>query len=328
MDPNYLLHNLIYASLLPLVLSFLCLFLPTFFLYNFILKIFSYLSKEDLNGKVVIITGASSGIGEQLAYGYAKRGASLVIVDIREKKLEKVAERARVLGSPQVLPIRADISNINECKRFVDDAVRHFGRLDHLVNNAGITTACLFEDVTDVTNFAPVMDINFWGYIYPTYYAIPHLKRSGGKIVVISSSTALVGVPNLSFYGASKAAIISFYDTLRMELDASISITIVIPGFVESEMTQGKHLSKEGVITLKPELAETWKGIPMMSAKACGEAIIDGVRRRERYVSEPKWYKLLFWLYTFCPQPVEWILNKLYHDFPGWSTPLPQYKAD
>ncbi|KAM7484037.1 hypothetical protein LguiA_000046 [Lonicera macranthoides] len=332
MNPNYLLHNLIYASLLPLVLSFLCLFLPPFFLYNFILKIYHYLSKEDLNGKVVLITGASSGIGEQMAYEYAKKGASLAIVARREKQLEKVAERARALGSPQVLPICADVSNINDCKRFVDEAVHHFGRLDHLVNNAGVSTACLFEDVTAVTNFAPVMDINFWGCIYPTYYAIPHLKRSGGKIVVNSSNSALVGAPNLSFYGASKAALLSFYNTLRMELGASISITIVLLGFVDSEMTQGKHLSKQGVITVKPQITDVLKGLPVMSGQACAEAIIDGVRRRERYVSEPKWYKLLFWIYTCCPQLIERIFHQLYRNLPDEisqrSVPLPQNKAD
>ncbi|XP_076914499.1 11-beta-hydroxysteroid dehydrogenase 1A-like [Bidens hawaiensis] len=112
---------------------------------------------ENLYGKVVLITGASTGLGELMAYEYAKRGAYLALIAIKEpmSRLEQVADRARVLGSPGVLFVFADVSKVDECRMFVDDTVKHFGRLDHLVCNAGIGP--LYSINHDVTKFEPVM---------------------------------------------------------------------------------------------------------------------------------------------------------------------------
>lgn len=92
-----------------------------------------------------------------MAYEYSKKGACLVIVARREEQLQKVAENARGLGSPDVVPICADVSNADDCKRFVDEAINHFGRLDHLVNNAGVSSICFVEKVSEVTKMVPVM---------------------------------------------------------------------------------------------------------------------------------------------------------------------------
>ncbi|KAI8544015.1 hypothetical protein RHMOL_Rhmol08G0262200 [Rhododendron molle] len=112
---------------------------------------------ENVSGKVVLITGASSGIGEHLAYEYAKGGACLVLVARREKQLQEVACKARRLGSPDVIVETGDVSKVEDCKRFVDATLNHFGRLDHLVNNAGIGPVCMFEDATNVDDFAQIM---------------------------------------------------------------------------------------------------------------------------------------------------------------------------
>ncbi|XP_052186709.1 11-beta-hydroxysteroid dehydrogenase 1A-like isoform X2 [Diospyros lotus] len=248
MDSDRLIHTLIFMMVAPLVFLSLCIILPLFFIVRSILAILTHSSSESLQGKVVLITGASSGIGEQMAYEYSKKGACLVIVARREEQLQKVAENARGLGSPDVVPICADVSNADDCKRFVDEAINHFGRLDHLVNNAGVSSICFVEKVSEVTKMVPVMDINFWGNVYPTYHAIPHLKKTKGKIVVNSSASAHLQPPRMSFYSASKSALISFYETLRVELDPTVKVTIVTPGLVGTEMTQGKHLSRDGEI--------------------------------------------------------------------------------
>ncbi|XP_057485376.1 11-beta-hydroxysteroid dehydrogenase 1A-like isoform X1 [Actinidia eriantha] len=307
MDRDFLIHAFINAIINPLLFISSCFILPPFFFFKFVGMIIRCFCSERMKGKVVLITGASSGIGEQLAYEYAKKGASLVIVARRENQLQKVAETARELGSPDVLYVSADVSNVDDCKRFVDEAINHFGRLDHLVNNAGINSVCKIEDATDITKFVPVMDINFWGNVYPTYFAIPHLKKTRGKIVVNSSASALLPPPRLSFYAASKAALISFYETMRVELAPSISITVLTLGFIESEMTQGKHLSGDGVIQVDRALVDVIKqGFPVMSSRTCAKAIVDAVCRGERYVTEPKWYRPFFMLKALCPELIEW----------------------
>ncbi|KAL5717867.1 11beta-hydroxysteroid dehydrogenase [Ranunculus cassubicifolius] len=134
--------------------------LPPYILYKFLITIIRTFTMEDLTGKAVLITGASSGIGEQLAYEYAKKGARLALVARREKQLAEVAEKARELGSPDTIIILADVSKADDCKRFVEETVNQFGHLDHLVNNAGIQSSFYFEDSTNITNTLPVMVLN------------------------------------------------------------------------------------------------------------------------------------------------------------------------
>lgn len=303
------LHSL---TRLAIILTFLWTLVPFFYIFNFMMTLYRYFSSENVKGKVVLITGASSGIGEQLTYEYAKGGACLVIIARRETLLNKVAEKARKLGSPDVIPICADVLKVGDCKRFVEEAVNHFGRLDHLLNNAGIGSMCPIQDAADITKFAPVMDVNFWGSIYPSYFAIPHLKRSKGTIFVNASASAILHPPGLSFYAASKAALVSFYETIRAELAPEISITIATLGFIDSEMTQGKHLNKEGSTEVNPEMANALiNQLPVMGTSACAKAIVGAICRKERCVTEPKWCRVLFLLKTLCPELIEWV-NRIY----------------
>ncbi|KAL3535069.1 hypothetical protein ACH5RR_003530 [Cinchona calisaya] len=288
-----------------------------------------YFSNKDIKGKVVLITGASSGIGEHLTYEYAKRGACLVIIARRENLLKDVAEKARKLGSPDVVPIRADVLKVDDCKRFVEEAVNHFGRLDHVVNNAGIVSMCLIEDAADITNLQSVMDVNFWGSVYPTYFAIPHLKRTKGSILVNASSAAILNPPGLSIYSASKAALVSFYETMRVELAPDISITIATPGHVESEIIEGKHLTKEGTTEVNTELVNAFidsDQLPIMSSNDCAKAFVDSVCRKERYVTVPKWFKVFFLLNTLCPEIIEWANHQRFLKIKAWvakANPMP-----
>ncbi|XP_059637305.1 11-beta-hydroxysteroid dehydrogenase A-like [Cornus florida] len=323
MDQSDVIHKLIYLVLMPLVCLCLCLISPSVFIFNFIRTILQYyISPENMNGKVVLITGATSGIGEQMAYQYAKRGASLVIVGRNAHHLPKVAETARGLGSPDVLEVCADVSIVEDCKRFVDEAIKHFGRLDHLVNNAGIASVSPIEDVTDFTKFTRVMDINFWGYVYPTHFAIPHLKKNKGKILAISSGAALVHPPTLGFYSVTKSAIKTFFETLRSEMAPSITVTIATLGFIDSKMLRRERVSKV-----------VFQLLPLMSSRATAEALVDGVCRGERYVTEPKWYNSIFMLQALCPQLVDWysgriLFPQLKHVLNEPSIPTSQTKTD
>ncbi|XP_057972546.1 11-beta-hydroxysteroid dehydrogenase-like 4A isoform X2 [Malania oleifera] len=260
-------------------------FLPSLLFVKFIYSSFRRSNiSEDVAGKVVLITGASSGIGEHIAYEYAKRGALLVLTARRKERLREVAEKARKLGSPEVMVVRADVSKADDRERFVDKALHRFGRLDHLVNNAGIAPVHMFEDFALISDLAPVMETNFWGSVHSTHLAIPHLRKSRGKIIVISSMNGRFPLPRMSLYNASKAALISLYETLRVELDGDVGITIVTPWLVN---TQGEFLSKLG-------LAEgVMKFIPVKAADECARAIVESACRGDEYLTLPSQPKTL-----------------------------------
>ncbi|KAI3435267.1 uncharacterized protein J3R85_006182 [Psidium guajava] len=295
------------VTLPPVAIGALLFILPPYLFLKLLLFTFRSAFSEDVAGKVVLITGASSGIGEHLAYSYAKRGACLALVARRENRLRDVADIACQLGSPDVVVIQGDVSRAEDCERFVDRTIDHFGRLDHLVTNAGIAPMCMFEDCPDVTKLRPAMDINFWGSVYSSYFALPYLKRSRGKIVAIASAAGWLPAPRMSVYDASKAAVISFYETLRTELGSEITITIVTPGVIESEMTRGKFLSKEGRMVLDPQLRDVQVGVmPIRSVEAAAEEIVKGACRGDNYLTEPAWVKLAFYWKVFCPEVIEW----------------------
>nr|XP_010929562.1 11-beta-hydroxysteroid dehydrogenase 1B isoform X2 [Elaeis guineensis] len=302
----------------PTLLTALFFLLPPLYFFKLFLSFLSSLFPEDMLHKVVLITGASSGIGEQMAYQYAKKGACLVLVARRESSLLEVAKRAQELGSPDVLVLPADVAKPEECRRFIDATLSHFGRLDHLVNNAGIANLCMFEEAEDVTNFMPVLDVNFWGSIYPTYFALPHLKQTRGRIVVNSSSSGWLPMPRMSFYNASKAALINFFETLRIEFGHEIGITIATPGWIESEMTQGKFLSKEGRMVVDQELRDVLIGlVPVGDSEGCAKAIVTSACRGEPYVTEPWWFKVLYLWRVFVPEVMDWFIHMLYVTRPG-----------
>ncbi|KAL0318898.1 UNVERIFIED_CONTAM: 11-beta-hydroxysteroid dehydrogenase 1A [Sesamum angustifolium] len=144
---------------------------------------------------------------KHIAYEYGKRGAFLVIGARRENALREVAERAYLVGSPGAIPVPTDISKVEDCKTLIQEAINQFGRLDHLVVAAGVTPVSMFEDTFEVTNFAPAMDINFWGLAYATYFAAPYLRMTRGRIVVIASSASWLNAPRLSFYNVVMSAI-------------------------------------------------------------------------------------------------------------------------
>ncbi|MCD7454504.1 Polycomb protein sop-2 [Datura stramonium] len=267
---------------------------------------------ENVAGKVVIITGASSGIGEYLAYEYARRGACLAIAARRQKSLREVAERALDLGAPDVLVIPADVSKVDDCRTIVDRTMSHFGRLDHLVNNAGMTAVSLFEEIEDISKLRSIMDINFWGSVYMTRFAIPYLRYSEGKIIVLSSSASWMPSPRMSLYCASKAAMILFFEALRIEFGRDVKITLVTPGFVESEMTQGKFINKTGKVDVNPQMRDVQVGItPVVKVEECAKAIVNGACRGERYITVPAWFRVTYLWKVFCPEVVEWILRLL-----------------
>ncbi|ESQ45846.1 hypothetical protein EUTSA_v10010570mg [Eutrema salsugineum] len=296
-----MLNTILNLLLPPLTIIFLYLFYPFYLLIKLVIYLCNhYLRFEDVAGRVVLITGASSGIGEHLAYEYAKKGAYLALVARRKDRLEIVAETSRQLGSGDVIIIPGDVAKVEDCKKFIDKTIHHFGKY-HLINNAGVFQTVLFEDITQIKDTNPIMDINFWGSTYITYFAIPHLRKSKGKIIVISSGSANMPLPLASIYSASKAALLRFFETLRVELSPDIKITIVLPGLIATDMTTPRFIEKYGSDFIMSE-----------SVSTCAKAIFRGIGRGETYIEEPSWMKWIFLMKTICPEIFDYSLSYLF----------------
>ncbi|KAL5858832.1 hypothetical protein ACOSQ4_000128 [Xanthoceras sorbifolium] len=315
MDLINRLLNIIAPAVTLVTLPF---FLPTYLLFKFLLSTIRTIPLEDVAGKVVLITGASSGIGKHLAYEYAMRGACLALVARREPQLREIATQAELLGSPNTIVIRGDVSKETVGILWIDFSFML--TVDHLVTNAGVATVCMFEDYYDITNATPSMDTNFWGSAYSTFFAIPHLKQSKGKIVAIASAAGWLSIPRMAFYNASKAAVIALYETLRIEFGEDIGVTIVTPGLTKSEMTDGKFLNKEGKLVVDQELRDVQISLtPVQSTEECAKAIVDSACRGERYLTTPSWIRMTYFWKVFWPEIIEWSSRFFLMTGPGTS---------
>lgn len=294
----------------------LIVYLPVAFLCRLVhrLLVRPFSAGEDLRGKVVLITGASSGIGEELAYQYAQKGACLALVARRKKALERVAEAARERGAPDVLVILADVSDAEESRRAVEETLAHFGKLNHLVANAGVWATGCFDEATNITAFAKMMDVNFWGSVYPTHYALPHLKASKGKLIVSCSGAGTVATPRMSFYNATKAAQLRFYETLRSEFGTEVGVTILTPGYVESEITQGKAIQKDGVLAVNEETRDAQVGIfPVGRVETFCEIALDSIQKGDWYLTWPSLYRPMELIACIAPEVLNCICYQLYN---------------
>jgi len=237
------------------------------------------MSGAPFRDNVVVLTGASAGIGHQMALQLAAQGAHLVLAARDPARLEETAAACRALGA-RVLAVPTDVGDEAQCRALIERAAAGFGRIDTLVNNAGIGMWARFEEMTDLSPFEHIMRVNYLGSVYPTWYALPHLKRTRGRIVAVNSLTGRTGVPTRSGYAASKHAAAGFFDTIRIELeDSGITVTQVFPGFVATEIREraygpdGRPLGQGNSPVKEREV---------MTAEECARQIIDAAARRKR----------------------------------------------
>jgi short-subunit dehydrogenase len=233
---------------------------------------------------VFVITGASDGIGAEIARQLAaahQAGAGLVLAGRSREKLEAVAAQCRAHGV-QVLTVPMDVGVEAQCRDLVAQAVAQFGRIDALINNAGISAQALFADVTaqDLHWYETLMKVNHWGAVWCTHAALPHLKASGGRIVAVGSLAGLVGVPGRTAYSATKFAMTGFFEALRIELKpARVSVTTAYPGVVATQIRYRGYNAKG-----EPAGASGLKEDDAMSVEECARLIIAGMNGRKREV--------------------------------------------
>lgn len=188
-----------------------------------------------MKDKVVLITGATSGIGKALALAFGQAGAAVVITGRNVQNLQLTAQELKAQNIIY-LALQADVSQEQDCATMVAETIRKFGKLDILINNAGISMRALFENL-ELEVIRKVMDINFYGTVYATKYALPHIIKSKGSIIGISSIAGYRGLPGRTGYSASKFAMHGFLETLRTEMLAKgVHVMVACPGFTSSNI--------------------------------------------------------------------------------------------
>ncbi len=234
--------------------------------------------------KVIIVTGASSGIGLASVRKFASLGAKVVLAARSLDKLEKIASDLNqkfAAHNSQLIAhcIKTDVTKEEDCKNLIDQTVRHFGKIDVLVNNAGISMRAVFKDL-DLGVMKSLMDTNFWGTVYCTKYALPYLLETKGCVVGVISTAGYVGLPARTGYSASKFAVRGFLETLRIEhLYDGLHVMIFAPGFTASNI-RNVALTADG----SPQGETPRNEERMMSAERVAKLMARGIMRKKTHM--------------------------------------------
>lgn len=269
---------------------------------------------NELKNKTVIITGASSGIGLACAEVFAQQGANLVLAARRYVDLSTLAQSLEANYRVRALAVQCDVAKEADCRLLIQQAVATFGGVDVLVNNAGISMRALFKEL-DLAVLHRLMDVNFWGTVYCTKYAIGELLRSNGSVVAVSSVAGFRGLPGRTGYSASKFAIHGFMESLRVEnLKTGLHVMLACPGFTASNIRQ-TALDAAGTTHGETSMDEA----QMMTAQEVAERIVQGVIRRRRTLVMTRQGKLAVWMNKLFPA---WVDKQVYKLFAKEKNPL------
>ncbi len=268
----------------------------------------------NLKSKVVIITGASSGIGKALAYELAGRGANLVLGARQYVTLCEITQDIEKRFQTKAVAVQCDVSVEDDCAFLIKQAILTYGKIDVLINNAGISMRALFKDL-DLKVLKTLMDVNFWGTVYCTKYALPEIIKTQGSIVGVSSIAGYKGLPGRTGYSASKFAMNGFLDALRIEnLKTGVHIMTACPGFTASNIRNtalNQSAQQQGESSLNEE--------KMMTAEEVAKLIADGIENRARTLIMTGQGKLTVTLSKIFPA---WLDKLVYNVFTKEKDPL------
>ena len=247
------------------------------------------------NGKVVIVTGASSGIGLASARLFGSLGAKVVMAARSYEKLLSLAPSVAPEGS--VLCVKCDVTSEQDCRSLAQAALSRFGRIDILVNNAGISMRAMFKDL-DLSVLHRLMDVNFWGTVNCTKAALPALLESKGQVVGVISIAGYSALPARTGYSASKYAVRGFLDTIRIEhLKDGLGVLVFAPGYTSSNV-RNAALTADGTPQGETPLDEG----KLMSAEQCALHLARGLARRRSVVTLTPLGRATVWAHRLFPR--------------------------
>ena len=255
--------------------------------------------------EVTIITGASDGIGAETARQISMRDgnkAALVLAARNVEKLQALAAEIEQSGS-KVLIVPTDVTDRNACIGLIEKTASSFGRIDTLIVNAGMSAHANFSEIKpeDLKWMHDLMELNYWGSVWPIHAALPHLAKTKGRIVAVSSVAGLIGVPGRTAYSGTKFALSGFCEALRSELDPSgISVTIVYPGVVKTDIRKVGYGASGGALGVSGVREDD-----MMSVQRAVELMLDGITNRKREVLMTRQMRLGRWLKLLAPHLVD-----------------------
>jgi dehydrogenase/reductase SDR family member 7B len=248
-----------------------------------------------MKDKVVIITGGSSGIGKALAEKFGRQGSKILITGRNETELQSAVADLRSAGI-EINGFQSDVSIEDDNRRMAEEAMRIYGTIDILINNAGISMRALFSEV-DLSVVKKVMDINFYGVLYATKYCLPEITKNKGSVVGISSIAGFRGLPGRTGYSASKFALNGFLEVLRTELlKTGVHVLTACPGFTASNIRK-RSLTKDGSQQGDSPRQED----KMMTAEECAAHIYNATVTRKRTLILTTQGKLTVFLNKWLP---------------------------
>lgn len=235
---------------------------------------------KSFKDKVVVLTGAGSGIGQALAVALAKEGAQLAISDINEKNVADTASQCAGLGA-KVRHYQFDVGSREAIYQHADAVIAEFGRVNVVINNAGVALSATVRETSD-QDFEWLMDINFWGVVHGTRAFLPHITAAGeGHIVNISSIFGMIGVPTQSAYNAAKFAVRGFTESLRQEMDIegkAIGVSCVHPGGVKTNIA---NAARKGASAANQDLGKLFAKLAKTTPAEAADTILRGVKRNQ-----------------------------------------------
>lgn len=248
-----------------------------------------------MKDKVVIITGGSSGIGRALAEEFGKKGSRILITGRDNDSLDATVADLQKQGI-EIRGFRADVSIEEDNKKMSEEAIKQYGRIDILINNAGISMRALFGEVS-LGVVRKVMDINFFGAVYATHFCLPEIIRNNGSVIGISSIAGFRGLPGRTGYSASKFALNGFLEVLRTELlKSKVHVMTACPGFTASNI-RARSLTRDG----SPQKESPRNEQAMMTAEECARHIYSATLKRKRTLILTGQGKFIVWLNKWFP---------------------------
>ena len=254
--------------------------------------------------KVVVITGGSEGIGKALVETFLQKGARVATCG---RNFDKLYELQTRFSNKPLMTHTADVSRESDCHQFIQKVIKVYGSIDILINNAGISMRAMFEQ-TELETLRKLMDINFWGAVYCTKFALPFIIENKGTIAGISSIAGFRGLPGRSGYSASKFALNGWLESIRTELaDTGVHVLTACPGFTASNIRK-VALNKDA----KPEAESLMKEEKMMSASECAGHIFKAIEQRKRTLILTNQGKEAVWLNRLWPALADKLIHKFY----------------